>query len=225
MNPLGLAHIGTSYEDCFFLWVQPRFKVVARDTSALIPSAALLPAGIARGIDEAFSRDGLFDLRVLGAVHLAFYVAGVWLVLVAVRSLSRTARAVALAGILLTTPDVAYVAYFNSFYWEPSSLIFLLIFLGVALRVVRSEAPGRGAIVAYFTCAALPSTPRCRTTCWACPWPACRSCCWRPGPGASPGRWSCRSHWVSCCSRPASSFACRPTSRSLPAGTPCSTAS
>lgn len=155
MHPVGLAHVGTTYEDTVFLWVQPRYRVIPRDTSLLVPSAELLLAGVARGLDAAFSQDGVFDLRLLGSVHLASYLAGIWLVLRAARTLSVAARAVVWAGLLLATPDVAYVAYLNSFYAEPASVILLLMFVGIALATVRAGTPSCTGIWAYFACAAL----------------------------------------------------------------------
>jgi len=155
MRPLGLAHVGAAYEDTVFHWVQPRYRVVPADWTDLLPSAELLLAGTARGLHTVFWPDGLFDLRLLGAVHLAFYLAAIWLVLRAARTLPIPARIVIAIGALLATPDVAYVAYLNSFYSEPASLVFLLALLGVGLRWLRAPAPGRAVAWAYFVCAAL----------------------------------------------------------------------
>ena len=155
MQPLGLAHVGTSYEDTVFLWVQPRYRVVPGDTSRLLLSAELIFAGIARGLGAALSRDGLFDLRLLGGVHLAFYLAAVWLVLRAARGLPGAARGVVWLAVLLIAPDVAYIAYLNSFYSEPAAVICLIALLGVALGEVRAEAPSRRGLWAYFVAAAL----------------------------------------------------------------------
>jgi len=52
-----------------------------------LPSAELLFAGIARGLDGLVSSDGLFDLRLLGGVHLAAYLAAIWLLLRGARAL------------------------------------------------------------------------------------------------------------------------------------------
>jgi len=155
MRPLGLAHVGTTYEDTVFHWVQPRYRIVPADRTDLLPSAELLLAGTARGLQGMFSPDGLFDLRLLGAVHLAFYLAAIWLVLRAARTLPIPAGMVIAIGALLATPDVAYVSYLNSFYSEPASLVFLLALLGVGLRWLRAPAPGRAGAWAYFVCAAL----------------------------------------------------------------------
>jgi hypothetical protein len=58
-------------------------------------------------------------------------------------------------GLLLITPDVVYVAYLNSFYSEPAAIIWLIALLGIALREVRAETPGRWGLCAYFGTAAL----------------------------------------------------------------------
>lgn len=143
MAPLGLAHVGTSYEDTVFLWVQPKYRVARTATPYVLPSAELLLAGIARGIHAALFSDAEFDLRLLGGVHLVGYLVGIWFVLRAARSLPGAPRAVVWIGVLLVTPDIVCVAYLNSFYSEPASVIFLLMLLGVALHEIRAPEPSR----------------------------------------------------------------------------------
>jgi hypothetical protein len=155
MGPLGLAHVGTSYEDTVFLWVQPTYRVAAVDMAPFLPSAELLFAGIARGLDGLVSSDGLFDLRLLGGVHVAAYLAAIWLLLRGARALPGPARVVAWLGTLAVAPDVACVAYLNSFYSEPAALVFLFATLGLALGEIAREAPSRSGLWAYSVCAAL----------------------------------------------------------------------
>lgn len=155
MFPVGLAHVGTSYEDTVFLWVQQHYRVVPADRSRLVLSSELLFAGIARGLDAALTRDDRFDLRVLGAVHLVAYLAALWFLLSAASTLSAGARAGVYLGVLLAAADVVHVAYLNSFYSQPAALIFLVAWLGVALRAVRAGTPGRWELVAYFASVAL----------------------------------------------------------------------
>jgi hypothetical protein len=155
MRPLGLAHVGTAYEDTVFHWVQPRYRVVPRDVSEMRPSAGLLLAGVARGLHGVLSPDGLFDLRLLGAVHLAFYLAAIWLLLRAARTLPTPARIVIGIGGALALSDVAYVSYLNSFYAEPASLIFLLALLGLGLGWLRGAAPSRAGAWACAAAAVL----------------------------------------------------------------------
>jgi len=82
------------------------------------------------------------DLRVVGAVHGAALLAALWLLLVGVRPLHPAARITAAALAVLILTDVAYVAYLNSFYSEPASLVFLLAFAGLALSWLGAGMPG-----------------------------------------------------------------------------------
>lgn len=93
------------------------------------------------------------DLRLVGAVHAAALLVALWLLLAGLRPLHPAARV--LAGVLavLILTDVAYVAYFNSFFSEPASLVFLLAFLGTALLWLRARLPGGWLRVAVLTSA------------------------------------------------------------------------
>lgn len=95
----------------------------------LVPPALLLNA--------VFSKDGSFDVRFLGLVHSALFVAALYLFLPLLEDASRITRwligglAVAMFG------DVMYVAYLNSFYTDVASYLFLLLSVVLALRVLR----------------------------------------------------------------------------------------
>jgi hypothetical protein len=78
---------------------------------------------------------------VVGAVHAAALLVGLWLLLVGLRPLHPVARILAGALAVLILTDVAYVAYFNSFFSEPASLVFLLVFVGLALRWQQAGLP------------------------------------------------------------------------------------
>ena len=81
-------------------------------------------ARAALAMNGIVSKDGKFDIRVMGFVHgLAFLAAFAWL-------LHATRRfAVLWPVVVLLTTDVAYVAYFNTFYAEAASFIFALLLI------------------------------------------------------------------------------------------------
>lgn len=96
-----------------------------------------------------------FDLVVLGLLHvLAFVIA--WGVLISGwRQFTGTRARVLFPLIAIVFCDIGYLAYFNSFYAEPSSLIFLVATLGLGLMLVSGERSGIPLLIAYHICAGL----------------------------------------------------------------------
>ena len=56
------------------------------------------------------------------------------------------------AGLLFMIVDIRYVAYFNSFFAEPVSLIFLLLTIGTGLLLAHQEEPRRRTVLFFFLC-------------------------------------------------------------------------
>jgi hypothetical protein len=95
----------------------------------------------------------VFDLRVLGALHLVLFLGGVGLLVAASRAVPWPARAAGAALLVLVFTDVGYLAPFNSFYTQTASLLFLLLTAGAACLAATRRGPVPFA--AYFVFAAL----------------------------------------------------------------------
>ena len=80
-----------------------------------------------------------FDIRVLGAVHLLAFLMAAWLVLASARHLRFASRFTLAAFLIVAGTDAGYVAYFNSFYSESASFIFILVTVALMWRLVRQE--------------------------------------------------------------------------------------
>jgi hypothetical protein len=91
-------------------------------------------------VNRIFFGKRSYDIRTLGAVHLVAFL----LCLIPLVWLSRpwpaAVRWTLLIATLLTFADTAYVAFFNSFYSETASLLFLLATIGAALLMFRRES-------------------------------------------------------------------------------------
>ena len=109
----------------------------------------------AAGIQAArlLSNPARVDIRWIGAVNALFLLAGIALVLVALRQLPGAARVVAGVLVVLAFTDFGYLGYFNSFFSEPSELIFLLASFGAAGAVPVCTGWRRGAMYATFVVA------------------------------------------------------------------------
>ena len=155
VNSAGLEYIVPSSGDesefinRYFLANQPHSFAAGYISSELVfvKSASLLETSV--------SADEIFDLRVLGAFHAAAFLAVLLLVLNATRYLPKVARWVSAIMLLVVFTDVGYVAYFNSFYREPASLIFLVLTIACAVHYICAPKANLPLLLAYFAAAAL----------------------------------------------------------------------
>jgi hypothetical protein len=92
--------------------------------------------GAAMLLNKVVSKDGKLDILVIGLVHaLAFLFA--FSRLLTVTGGLRWTPLIWVAALFILT-DVGYVAYWNSFYSEPASCIFLLLLLADSIAIARS---------------------------------------------------------------------------------------
>ncbi len=159
MDQTGLAHpTGEPYNKPFqfidlrFVVGEPHAPDAGYVSSELIfLNAALMLNKLA---SIAFT-DGIFDLRLLGALHAVALLAGLLLVLGATRSLPGLPRWIVGLLLLLVFTDAGYVAYLNSLYREPAALVFLTMTVACALLYIRAPKANLGLLLAYFLAAAL----------------------------------------------------------------------
>jgi len=109
-------------------------------------------------INSVISKDGQFHLLTLGAVHLVALLAGLAVVAYGIAGTTKRVKWVILGCLLVFFTDVGYVAYLNSIYSEPASLIFLAFTLGIVLIIanrINSQPVGFGWVLFYFVTAFL----------------------------------------------------------------------
>ncbi|OXM13482.1 hypothetical protein [Paenibacillus herberti] len=138
-----------TYEDRFFGWAN---SVFAYDNiRGVYITSQLIPVFVARTFGWLY--DGsLFNIRFLGAVYGALLVAAIFMIVRSGRGISLGAAFTLGAGMLFFFLDIHYVAYFNSFFAEPLSLVFLLLTVGAGVRLSQQEKPTIGAANFFFFC-------------------------------------------------------------------------
>jgi hypothetical protein len=99
------------------------------------PSTEDLFVQLALWVNEVVSKDGKLDIRVMGLLHFAAFVAAFAWLLRVTRDLP--ARTLVWPGLILVTTDVGYIAYFNSFYAESSSYVFCLLLIADSIDICR----------------------------------------------------------------------------------------
>ncbi len=138
MTPLGLEPTVSQWSERYFDHLNLKYTVVEREP-ATFPTTEVAVGRVAL---LGMSTGDTFDLRRLGAVNAGLYLLGIALLLLALKPLGWTARGVGAFLLFLAATDVTTIAFFNSFYSESATLIFLVLTVGVYLvlnrrRIVR----------------------------------------------------------------------------------------
>lgn len=153
MGSIGLNYYDAneSYEERFFSFSHAYFAYDGFFRGFYLTSQLILVV-IARGIGKLINGEA-FDIRVLGALYALLLIAAGYL-LVKFNKTKSLVTGIALAAFLLFVFfDVAYLAYFNSLYGEPVSLLFLLLTMAFGLMLVRQAEPSRTALLLFFASA------------------------------------------------------------------------
>lgn len=102
-----------------------------------IPSSEIIPVSIASQLEKTFSNGGRFDIRWLGAVHASIFLVFYFLLLRMLRPLYGTRWLVTALAALWIFADVAFVAYFNSFFTDAAALLGAMIAVVMAVQLLR----------------------------------------------------------------------------------------
>lgn len=152
----GLEHVSIESTDKYFFYFNPTYRIItpAQEDEGYRSSTEIFVRA-ARGLSLAFVDREYFDIRVLGAFYLALFLIAIYLALLATRRMQMRIRApIALATIFLLT-DAGYIAYFNTFYSEPTAMVSLLLALGCALLLITRQWDSWVLLVGYFAASAI----------------------------------------------------------------------
>jgi hypothetical protein len=105
------------------------FVTVFYSTEGLLVAAA-------SGLNTLASKTGTFDLRWIGLVHGALYLAALRLALPLLRNLGDRVRIFCAALLLFVFGDALYISALNSFYMDTCALVFFLLTIVSACRVL-----------------------------------------------------------------------------------------
>ena len=118
-----------------------------------VESSENVVAGIPILTAKALGASG-FNIRWLGALHMLLFLCAYSALLLYLRRHGPVFQ-LAIGGLALWIfTDVAYVAYFNSFFSDTAALLGLLLMVPLALYLA-AQTPPRAAVVWLFTAAAL----------------------------------------------------------------------
>jgi len=120
--------------------------------SGYISSESLI-ARTARLVALILSPRRIFDIRVLGAIHLLLFLAALALLFGGSRGWRPAAQLVFSILLVFIFTDVGYVAYMNSFYGATASYLFFLLLAGCVVCLASGQSSR--ALAAAFWLAAL----------------------------------------------------------------------
>lgn len=151
MGTVGLGYTDPTltYEEKFFGYFIREFKLIGLGLGGYVTSS-LVPVFLAKGLSWLLLPGDLYDMRMLAAVYMGLFLAGLWLVIRYNKRRHPVVNAVLAALPVLMFADVGYAAYYNSLFSEPVSLVFLLLTLGFAAKLLRQEVPSAGALAGFF---------------------------------------------------------------------------
>lgn len=154
MGPLGLEPTVTTWPERYFDHVNLDYRAVP-PTAGPFPTSQVWLGRIAVALTRLTGGGPTFRLTTLGAVNTVFYLAGILVVLHFLGGLGRARRITGWLLVLLVGTDTANIAFFNSFYGESATLIFLVTTIGLFLVISRRERIAAGHVALYFAAAAL----------------------------------------------------------------------
>jgi hypothetical protein len=158
LGPFHLGPTAQTLEERYYRYFNrtyqrdPKFQLPGWETYStqdlFVASAVLL--------NHWISKDGLLDIRVLSILEILAFLSVCYLLLRATQPLlPGSLHLLVPVALILIFCDTGYVAYFNSFYCEPSSYIFLLALVAAGLRIAATAGGGPKYIALFGACAIL----------------------------------------------------------------------
>jgi hypothetical protein len=151
-----------------FEFFQPIYVRSARSCwdSPFPSSEAVLGWGAVRlaGVTQDGDR---FDIRWLGAIHVALCMIGFIALLAALRKQPKRLQLLVAAVPLLLLTDVCYAALLNSFYMDAAAFCALVVMAGVAIWICVEDEPGPASITLFFAAALLFATAKTQHALWS----------------------------------------------------------
>ncbi len=134
-----LDYVETNSDDIYFNWVNREYKFIANPATTMgkWPSSEIGFVKVAATLWHYLVSNQLFDLRMLGVIHILAFLLSFLILMRGVGA--RVSFLFFVPWFVLIFCDLSYTIYFNSFYMEPASLIFLLAMAGSGLYLLKHK--------------------------------------------------------------------------------------
>ncbi len=150
------------FHESRFTNVVPHYRIVGRLLSlsgfSNYATTHIIPVKIAIAVNKLFFSGDIFDIRFLGLLYSIIHIAGLTLLISAtVKSgkvpESKSLQFLAAALLVFIFCDMGYLAYFNSFFGEAPTFVFLLSMTGIALYMAARKKVTPVWILLFFVAA------------------------------------------------------------------------
>lgn len=154
--PFGISSDIADPDRRFYRYLVRRWSIdpAAAATSGFV-SADMLFVAASIPLNTWFFDSSTYDLRTLAAVRIVAALLGAFLLIRVAAVGGRGVQVVAALALLLVFADVGYVAYFNSGYTEPGSMLFGLLTIAFFARLAAGEGHRVLNLAAFVACSAL----------------------------------------------------------------------
>lgn len=141
MSQNGLYNLPSNYEDTMFGYFNKEYGIYkyANETTSPIFSTQSIFIKLAVLISKIFNNNNTFDIRFLAVIFLILHaIAGYLLVKVFTKDIKLQKLKYLIAGLyIFIFGDIAYIAYFNSFYGEAVIITCFLLSIGILLYMIK----------------------------------------------------------------------------------------
>ncbi|NJD01943.1 MAG: hypothetical protein FIA99_04960 [Ruminiclostridium sp.] len=155
MGSTGLHYITSGFDERYFGYVNREYGVgIPIPFGGGYFSTEIFIVALAVYLSQSVIPSGIFDIRYLSFVYLVVFLAALFLIVLGIRKKWRWAGWLAAAVSVLVFSDMAYISYFNSFYGEAVTLVFLLLTAGAGIFLASSGKPRLWVLILFFLGAA-----------------------------------------------------------------------
>ncbi|GIP37562.1 membrane protein [Paenibacillus sp. J31TS4] len=154
MGSAGLSYITQEYADKYFSYFTSDYQITGNVLTALggYVSSQVLLVKLA-GLLNVLMDPNYFDIRFLAALYTLLLGAAFYLIVRACRTEFAATSWIVAAVLVVVFADGGYLAYFNSLFGEPVSLLFLLLTFGLGLLLAARERASVGWLVLFYVAA------------------------------------------------------------------------
>jgi len=143
MKPSGLEYLSDDASDRYFHYLNREYRIV--DSSIweyayfstgiiLVKASKVINTALGLGKDT-------YDIRSLSLLYICIFLTSIYLIIKHSKNGDLLSDSLMAALIILIFTDIGYIAYFNSFYGEAVSFVFLLLASGAVLSLTRQQNP------------------------------------------------------------------------------------
>ncbi|CAM3100248.1 hypothetical protein PALU110988_01385 [Paenibacillus lupini] len=145
---IDFADTGESYHDKYFGYFHAAYHYGPFSVGSYISSQIVVV--FAAGMIGRLMNAEQFDIRILAFLYSLLYITALYVLVKYNKERSVLFNTALIFSMSLIFLDIGYIAYFNSFFGEAVTLIFMLLTFGFALALTRVDKPSIWMQTAFF---------------------------------------------------------------------------